>query len=291
MVEQRYVGLLGATSLVGHYLLPMLIREGFKVVAYSRRLEIQTIDGVAWRRPGAGPVATSRQPPISLWICVAPIWVLPEYFEILKSAGAEHIVALSSTSRFSKDSSTDTAERKLAQRLTDAEIHLQTWAIDSGIKWTILRPTLIYGLGRDKNIAEIARMIRRFGIFPVFGKAQGLRQPIHAEDVAKACLAALQLPQTVNKAYNISGGETLSHRDMVIRIFTSLGQRPRLITVPLWIFSIAVTVLRIMPRYRHWSTAMVERMNKDLVFDHSDAVRDLHFKPRPFVLTAEDLPN
>jgi hypothetical protein len=77
---------------------------------------------------------------------------------------------------------------------------------------------------------------------------------------------------------------------MVARIFTALGRRPRVLTVPLWAFRLAVTMLRRLPRYRQWSTAMVERMNRDLVFDHADAVRDLGFKPRGFALATEDLP-
>ena len=105
-----------------------------------------------------------------------------------------------------------------------------------------------------------------------------------------ACLGALQAPGSANSAYNISGGETLSYREMVVRVFAALGRRPRLLTVPLWAFRLAVTTLRCLPRYRQWSAAMAERMNRDLVFDHADAVRDLGFKPRAFELTAEDLP-
>jgi nucleoside-diphosphate-sugar epimerase len=154
----------------------------------------------------------------------------------------------------------------------------------------ILRPTLIYGTGRDKNINEIARFVRWFGFFPVLGEAMGLRQPIHAEDVAGACVSALQAPGAANRAYNISGGETLSYREMVIRVFDALGRRPRVLTVPLWAFRLAVSLLRFLPRYRHWSAAMAERMNRDLVFDHAEVALDLGFKPRVFALAAEDLP-
>ncbi|MHB1051852.1 MAG: hypothetical protein ACYCZT_02110 [Thiobacillus sp.] len=124
----------------------------------------------------------------------------------------------------------------------------------------------------------------------MFGKAQGLRQPVHAQDVADACLAALQAPSAANRAYNLSGGEALAYRDMVARIFAALGRQPRLLTVPLWVFSLAVAVLRRLPRYRHCSAAMAQRMNRDLVFDHGDAAQDLDFRPRAFVLTAGDLP-
>jgi uncharacterized protein YbjT (DUF2867 family) len=77
---------------------------------------------------------------------------------------------------------------------------------------------------------------------------------------------------------------------MVARVFAALGRPARLVTVPLWAFRLAVAMLRCLPRYRHWSAAMAERMNRDLVFDHTDAARDLGFKPRGFALTAEDVP-
>jgi len=224
------------------------------------------------------------------WICVAPIWVLPDYFGLLETLGARRVVVLSSTSRFTKGDSSDPEEQAIARRLTDAEVRVQEWAENCGVEWVILRPTLIYGLGRDKNIAEIARFIRRFGFLPLFGGAKGLRQPIHGADVADACLTALQVPCAANRAYNISGGETLTYRDMVARVFAALGRRPHWLNIPLWAFRLALIMLRRLPRYRQWSTAMAERMNRDLVFDHAEAARDLCFKPRAFVLTEGDLP-
>ncbi len=223
------------------------------------------------------------------WICVAPIWVLPEYFSLLEAHGARRVVVLSSTSRFTKDDSSDPQEQAIALRLAEAEEQAQAWAQSRGVEWVVLRPTLIYGLGRDKNVSEIARFIRRFGFFPLFGKAHGLRQPVHAADVAGACVAALQMPGRANRAYNISGGETLPYSDMVVRIFAAVGRRPRLLTVPLWFFGLATTAVRLLPRYRHWSVAMAERMNRDLVFDHTDAAGDFGFNPRTFALVPEDV--
>ena len=282
------VGLLGATSLVGKCLIPLLLNSGVRVCAFSRQSIEPVGDGIAWRNLSDSLSANTDQ--LDHWICVAPIWVLPEHFPLFEASGARRVVALSSTSRFTKVGSGDTAETAVVARLTEAEDRVVAWAKSRGIEWVILRPTLIYGLGQDKNISEIARFIRRFGFFPVLGRAQGLRQPIHVEDVAAACVSALQATDAANRAYNISGGETLSYREMVIRVFDALGRRPRLLTVPLWAFRLAVSMLRRLPRYRQWSAAMAERMNRDLVFDHADAARDLGFKPRAFVLTAEDLP-
>ncbi len=114
-----------------------------------------------------------------------------------------------------------------------------------------------------------------------------MRQPIHAADVAGACIAALQSPAVANRAYNISGGETLPYRSMVARIFAAQGRVTRVLSVPLWMFKLAVLLLRCLPRYRNWTAAMAERMNRDLVFDHSEAARDFGFQPRAFTLEQE----
>jgi nucleoside-diphosphate-sugar epimerase len=284
--EPQATGLLGARSLVGEYLITRLIDQGRHPFAFSRKASGQkTESGVTWLQLDA----LTGTPEVKEWLCVAPIWVLPQYFPMLEACGARRVVALSSTSLFTKTDSSDPAENATAARLAEGEACLRAWAESSGVEWVVLRPTLIYGQARDKNIAEIARFIRRFGFFPLLGKAMGLRQPVHAEDVAGACIAALKTPHAANRAYNISGGETLPYREMVRRVFAALQKRPRLLTIPLVVFRMAVACLRLFPRYRNWSAAMAERMNRDLVFDHAEAARDFGFSPRPFRLGSADV--
>lgn len=287
------VGVLGANSMVGTCLLERLKSSGQSVIAFARKPVPSSGNTVEWHCLPLLPLQTPITPlarAIPLWICLAPIWVLSDYFYWLETQGIRRIVVLSSTSRFTKNNSSDFAEQEIASRIADAEAKVQVWAESRGVEWIVLRPTLIYGLGRDKNITEIARFIYRFGFFPLLGRADGLRQPVHAADVASVCLEAMQKAIATNHAYNICGGEVLSYRDMVIRIFFALGRRPHFLTVPLWLFKIALIVLRYLPRYRKWSIGMVQRMNIDLVFDNSEATRDLGFKPREFCLASEDLP-
>ena len=268
----------------------MLCQTGARVTAFSRSPPKPHDGGWEWQQLGGALPTAESIVSIHGWISLAPVWVLPDYFDLLEAHGARRVVVLSSTSIFTKQHSDDPQEKAIAQRLVKAEKRVVEWAQSRHVQWVVLRPTLIYGLGEDKNIAELARFIRRFGFFPVFGQAHGLRQPVHAGDVAASCLAALQLPGAANRAYDISGGETLPYRAMVTRVAVALGQRPRFLQVPLWIFRLAVTALRCLPRYRLWSVAMAQRMCRDQVFDHADAARDLDFKPRPFLLAAPDLP-
>ncbi len=291
MAEWVNTGLLGANSLVGECVIQQLSKDGRHTVAFSRHPpDGKTEPGVMWLRLPASLPPPPEVPPIKDWLCVAPIWVLPQHFAMIETSGARRVVALSSTSLFVKKDSSDHGEQHIARRLAEGEQALRAWAEARGVEWVILRPTLIYGRGRDKNLTEIVRFVRRWGFFPLLGKAVGLRQPVHAEDVAAACVSALTVRTVANRTYNLSGGEALSYREMVCRVFSSVGKVPCLVTIPRWLFRLAVSALRLVPRYRHWTVEMAERMNRDLAFDHTDAARDLGFAPRLFRISQEDLP-
>ena len=293
MSKQR-IGLLGATSLVGECMIKKLLEHDWHVTAFSRRsiTNMAQHPQITWQQ--FATIDTTKvcneENEIHVWLCVAPIWVLSEHLNLLSAHGARRIVVLSSTSRFTKNNSPDPGERKIAQQLIKSEEFLQTWAATHKVEWVILRPTLIYGYGRDKNITAVVQFIRRFGFFPLFGSASGLRQPIHAEDVAAACYAAVDRQHLINRIYNLSGEETLTYHEMVERVFAAMNRTPRMLTVPLWFFRMVTWGLRWLPKYRNWTAAMAERMNQDLKFDCSEAKRDLDFSPRSFRLTTRDLP-
>lgn len=290
-MSDRWIGVLGATSFVGECLFRLILESRRKALAFSRRSIEQRDPRIVWCNSTALSEIVQSLPcdVVHQWICVAPIWVLPDYFDLMSALHVRRVVAVSSTSRFTKEQSSDPTEQLAAKRLVEGETRLQQWAQANGVDWIVLRPTMIYGFGRDKNLAEIARFIRRFGLFPLFGQANGLRQPIHVMDLAKACMAALETAEVANRAYNLSGAEILPYRDMVSRVFVALGRPPRMFPVPLAFFRMAVALLRVLPRYRSWTAAMAERMNRDLIFDHSEAAKDLAFEPRAFRLSREDV--
>lgn len=293
-MAERVVGVLGATSLVGQCLVSLLAERGWRVWAFSRREVENDRPGVEWHRIRQNNVrddeSADERPIIPFWLCAAPIWVLPEYFAMLKAHGASRVIAVSSTSRFTKAHSSDPDEANIAYRLAKSEERLTAWARSEGMDWVIFRPTLIYGLGRDQNISEIVRVIRRLGFFPLLGQARGLRQPVHAEDVALACISALDKDGEIKHAYNLSGGETLTYREMVCRVFAAMDRKPCLPVIPLWVLRPVIFLLRRLPRFRKWTVQMAERMNEDMVFDHHEAAGDFHYSPRSFRPDTEDMP-
>ncbi len=289
-MEGLNVGVIGATSFVGQSLLTTLVAEGHEVIAFTRQqISANPVEHVVWRKISEDVQSHSTSEMISHWICAAPIWVLPQYFSLLKAYGVQRIVMLSSTSRYTKWESVDGEEQSTARRLAEAEDDIAQWAEKTSVQWVILRPTLIYGNGEDKNITEIARFIHRFGFFPLFGKAKGLRQPVHADDVAEACIRALEKVDLTSGAYTISGRDKMTYRTMVEHVFLAIGKPVRIVSMPLWMFKRAIQLLKFIPRYKQWTYAMAQRMNQDMDFDHSAATRDFGFTPRGFELTKKDI--
>ena len=281
--SERKIIVTGATSLIGDYLLPELVHAGFEVHAVSRNPPTQPpCRQIYWYQADI----THDRPPshgADTLIHLAPLWTLPPMIPALAGSGVKRIIAFGSTSLFTKQSSGYLREREMAASLESAEKTIREFCAECGINWTVFRPTLVYKLGRDKNVTTIARFIRRFGFFPLVGEGKGLRQPVHAEDLAIACLKAIDNPHTFNKAYNLSGGETLSYREMVKRIFASLQRKMYIVTIPLPVLRAFLRGLSYVPRYRHLTPEMANRINLDMCFDHGEASRDFGFEPRGFL--------
>jgi len=273
----------GATNQIGHFLLPLLIEKDFHVHAISRSKEQSNVDPrITWHQADIGDNDDLPTVQATMLIHLAPLHTLPALLPQLSQHGIKRIIAFSTTSRFTKANSKNEKEQHIAKEFTAAENDLANTCKKLGIDWTVFRPTLVYGCGRDKNISDIISFIKRFGFFPLVGKAHGLRQPVHAEDLAQACLQAASSETTQNKSYNLSGGNTLSYHAMVETIFQAMDKKTRIIHIPRFIYKIFLFCLSHLPGYNHITPEMADRMNQDLCFDHQEAVNDFGYSPRPF---------
>lgn len=277
MIAPGSVGVLGATSLVGGPLAARLTAAGRQVVAVSRSAGGRNAPLVSWHRPGAGDVTG-----VADWVTLCPVWAVPEQLSWLAHAGCRRLVAVSSMSVFAKAASRHPHDHAVAARLATAEDETARRCAAHGIGLVLLRPTMVYDGIHDGNVAAIAAFIRRWRFFPLAGAACGLRQPVHADDVAAACAAAVTagLPAP---AYALSGPAPLPFRELVARIFTRLGLPPRMPSFPAPAFRAALAVAHAVGAGRSVSSGMLDRMNEDLSCGHEPAARDLGFRPRPFL--------
>jgi len=264
---------LGASSQIGRFLLPRLRARGDEVVAVSRAQHADA-DGVTWQR-GALPDHMPDMANVDAVVCYGPIAALAPWFASGAAPGVTRVVCTSSMSAQSKLNSLDAAEREMARSLHEGEAALAAACEARGIAWTVLRPTLVYGAGIDKSLSPIARAAMRTRVFPL-PSGRGLRQPVHADDIASATVAALDTPAASGHVIPMGGGERLSSGEMFARVRRSLAVATLPLPVPRWLLKLAATAI---PRAR----GPISRLDVDLIADNEPLLRLLGIRPRPFL--------
>lgn len=262
----------GGSSQIGHFLLPRLLASGESLLALSRHARTSPA-GVVWLQ-GQLPHAVPPLPPLTAIISFGPLMAFAEWLANTPLVGAPRIIATSSMSAETKRDSSVPAEREMARQLRDGETALAASCVRHGCSWTIFRPTLVYGAGLDKSLTPMARRGMRYRLFPL-PSGRGLRQPVHADDIAQAVVAALDCPASAGRILPIGGGERLTAGEMFARVQRSLPLTTLPLPLPAWLLRLGRHGV---PRLR----GPLHRLESDLVADNGELQRLLGIQPRPF---------
>jgi nucleoside-diphosphate-sugar epimerase len=270
---------IGATGIVGSLIVEKLAQMGERPYALSRRPQ-NSRDGITWIEGDLDRPDSLSLPSCDVIYSTVHPALLSKVLRGLDLPHTRRIVFFTSTSILTKLNSDDIAERAHVRKLADGEYRLQTICEELKIGWTVLRPTLIYAEEKDANLTRVANFIRRFGFFPLAGSGNGRRQPVSAQDLALGAVLAASMQQTSNRTYAVPGAEIVSYREMIGRVFDSLGRRRLILPVPQLVWRLGYKALQ---RFFPGTNAnMGSRMSKDMVFDGSLAARDFGWNPRPF---------
>ncbi len=277
----RRVVVTGGSGFLGRHVVPLLVHRGDAVAAVTRSAD------AAHRVTGCGATALygDLDDPVSIDQAFADSGAdalvnlaslgfghAPTVVAAAEDAGIKRAVFVSSTAIFTKLDASSKETRRSAEDVVAS----------SGLEWTLLRPTMIYGAPADRNMARLLRLLRRTPLVPVPGGGHRLQQPVHVEDVARAVVAALDTPRAIGKAYDVAGPEPLTFREVIEQAAEAVGRRVRLVPVPL---APLATFLRLYERVvdrPHLKGEQLERLAEDKAFDISAARQDLAFEPRPF---------
>ncbi len=278
----------GASGQIGMPLLDRLRDDGWRVHAVSRDPRAEQPGLVWW--PGELPGFELPTLHADVVFSCGPLDLFSQWYA-RSGIDAPRVIAFGSTSIEVKRGSADAEERDLVARLREAERTLFESAAARGAAVTVLRPTLVYGSARDRNLSRIAQVAQRFGRIVLPRDATGLRQPVHAHDLADAAFRCIDIAATFGRTYALPGGETLSYRDMVARVLAALQPSPRLHEVPSPVFNLVLALAHAAGFAIDFNEAAVARMRSDLVFDPGDAQRDFGYAPRNFHPVASMFPS
>ncbi len=139
-------------------------------------------------------------------------------------AGVRHVLLISAISA-REDVMTDYSLSKLS-----GEKALRT----SGLGWTILRPSLVYGDGSYGGTSLLRGMAALPFFIPLPGKGEFAFSPIHASDLARGVRLICENEAFHGRTLEPAGPETFSLRDMLLRYRAWLGfGRARFLRVPM----------------------------------------------------------
>lgn len=141
-------------------------------------------------------------------------------FEAAKDAGVKRIVHFSVSNPTKAPNWT----------YFEGKVKVEKMLKNSGISYSILRPTVLFGGERNVLINNIAWMIRKFPIFGTFGIGSYPIQPVHVEDVAKVAIE--QGRSSKSTVIDVTGPETFTYSEYIQLIRDSMGLRRLIVPIP-----------------------------------------------------------
>jgi uncharacterized protein YbjT (DUF2867 family) len=125
--------------------------------------------------------------------------------------------------------------------------HLTKWAAEelvrqSGLDWTIFRPSLIYGYNERDRLLNLLRAALSWPLnffqlysFPLFNGGESLIQPVSVREVAHCFALAPAKEASIGQTYDLVGPVAFSWQEMVFKIITVLGKKGFYEPIPLFL--------------------------------------------------------
>lgn len=260
------IALTGAAGLTGGAIAERLTRRGHEVIPILRRPASLTPTAViADCRDVDAMVAALRGS--DMLVHVAGISLGSEVAEAVHRAATPRVLAISTAAVHSK-------HRAAVGDYLRGEAALRSVRPDA----VLLRPTMIYGSKRDRNVHHVIAFARRFRSLPVIGDGSALIQPIHFEDVAEAVAALVDRPEA--GTVEAGGDEPVTLREAARIVLRSLGGPAILVPIPV---ILARVVARIAEAVRGGRIVeRVERMLEDRAVDNTRLHALTGQRPRSF---------
>ena len=271
----------GGSGFLGGYVLREAARRGHQTLALARSPEAARAVAANGARPLSGDLDDARhldeafaEARCEALLCLASLGHGhgPNIVAAAEDAGVPRAVFVSTTAV------TTTLHRPTRQIRLTAEEQIR----GSGLDWTILRPTMIYGAAGDRNLSRLLPLLRRAPALPVPATGGCLHQPVHVGDVADAVLAALQHPAAIGSLYNVAGPEPLPFAELLRTCARAVGSRTRLVPVPLAPLVTLARGYELLSRHPRIRPEQLRRLAEDKVFPIDAAIRDLGYAPRSF---------
>lgn len=169
---------------------------------------------------------------------------------------------------------------------SDSKLRAEDAVRQSGLDWTIVRPTLAWGDPGASEHAKFVRTVRSWPLLPLPGGGKALKSPVHVDDLARAFASCLSTPDTIGCTLALSGPRAISLREMALSIRKAHHLRGATLTIPVAIAGLAARVGSALRRHAGMDVPLDWQTFTGLVEDAApsceSAARMLRWSPRPW---------
>lgn len=152
--------------------------------------------------------------------------------------------------------------------------------VNSGLPYTILRPSLLFGEG-DEFLNTLAGLVRVFPVVPVVGSGRNRFQPLAADDLARCIALSLERDDLDGQTVEIGGPQQLSYRELLRLVARTLGKRRWRVHIPVWLMRLNVALLERMQPRPPITTEQLRLLPVRNVAEPDSVARVFGFTPRP----------
>jgi nucleoside-diphosphate-sugar epimerase len=151
----------------------------------------------------------------------------------------------------------------------------------SGLAYTIVRPTLVYGEKGGQEFDMYLEYLRRFSVVPFIGNGAPLKRPVFVDDVTAGLLALCDNKASYGKTYNLSGGEAISILDFSRLCLSCMGMGTKpMVRLPVWLCMAIARVMGLVMKDPPLSWQVIAGITQDANLDPSAAMRELGYAPK-----------
>lgn len=274
----------GGTGFVGRGVVRELKRHGHRVRVLSRsRPEAGLAD--EWAAGDVTDLESLRRAVEGCRAVVHLVAIRREWrertFEAVTAGGTRNVV------RAAREAGVERFLHTSALGLTDrpdtgymrAKAAAEAAVRESGLAWTIFRPSFIVGPGGF--VEEYGRLIRKAPLVPIPGTGAFPVQPVARGDVAAAFVRALGVSASVGGTYDLAGPERITFEGFIDRIMEAMGRRKAKVHVPLAMMRPLAAVLQRVTPNPPVTSDEIRMLLAGNVGDPEPAVRDLGLKLTP----------
>lgn len=270
----------GATGFLGEYVVDELLKDDWQVTCFvrptSNTAPLKNYDvRMAYGSFEEVDSFTHALMGMDALVNVASLGFghAPNILKSCHDAGITRAVFFSTTAIFTTLNASSKGPR------TAAEQAIQS----SELNYTILRPTMIYGSNRDRNMCRLIKLLKKTPVIPIFGDGKSMQQPVYVRDLAKAVVQVLHHSEkTMRKSYNLSGAKPLTYNDVVDCISKLLKKRTLKYHFSIKNSLRLIKLMSFVPGLPKLKEEQILRLNEDKSFSHEEARSDFNYSPLSF---------